>query len=104
MTVALAPFAPHITEEIWKQLGHNTTINDAKFPEVDERYTVDSTKCYPVAINGKTKFTLDLPADWDKNKIEQEVLQNEKLKKLIEGKTLIKTIVVPGKMINFVIK
>jgi leucyl-tRNA synthetase len=104
LTIALAPFAPHITEEIWKGLGHNTTINDASFPAVDEKYTVDSTKCYPVAINGKTKFTVDLPADYDKNQVEQEVRENEKLKKLIEGKTLIKVIVVPGKMINFVIK
>jgi len=104
LTIVLAPFAPHITEELWKQLGHNETINNAKFPEVDEKYTVDSTKCYPVALNGKTKFTLDLPADADKAAIEAEVLKNEKLQKLIEGKTIVKTIVVPGKMINFVVK
>ncbi len=104
LTIALAPFAPHITEELWKQLGHTETINNASFPEVDEKYTVDATKCYPIAINGKTKFTLDLPADADKNKIEKQVLENERLQKLIEGKTLVKTIVVPGKMVNFVIK
>lgn len=104
LTIALAPFAPHITEELWKQLGHTETINNASFPEVDEKYTVDATKCYPIAINGKTKFTLDLPADADKNEIEKQVLENERLQKLIEGKTLVKTIVVPGKMVNFVIK
>ena len=104
LTICLAPFAPHITEEIWKRLGHNTTINDASFPNFDEKYTVDSTKCYPIAINGKTRLTLDLPTDLDKNAIESEALNNEKVKKLIEGKTLIKTIVVPGKMVNFVVK
>ena len=104
LTICLAPFAPHITEEIWKRLGHNTTINDASFPNFDEKYTIDSTKCYPIAINGKTRLTLDLPTDLDKNAIESEALNNEKVKKLIEGKTLIKTIVVPGKMVNFVVK
>ena len=104
LTICLAPFAPHITEEIWKRLGHNTTINDASFPNFDEKYTVDSTKCYPIAINGKTRLTLDFPTDLDKNAIESEALNNEKVKKLIEGKTLIKTIVVPGKMVNFVVK
>ena len=104
LTICLAPFAPHITEEIWKRLGHNTTINDVSFPNFDEKYTVDSTKCYPIAINGKTRLTLDLPTDLDKNAIESEALNNEKVKKLIEGKTLIKTIVVPGKMVNFVVK
>ena len=104
MTIALAPFAPHIAEELWHQLGHDTTIFDAQFPEVIEAYTVDNTKCYPIAFNGKTRFTLDLPADLDKDGIEKAVRENERFSKQVEGKTVVKVIIVPGKMVNFVIK
>ncbi|MCQ2973765.1 MAG: leucine--tRNA ligase [Bacteroidales bacterium] len=102
--IALSPFAPHITEELWHKLGHEESINDASFPNVDEKYTVDNTKCYPVAINGKTKFTIDLPANAAKEEIEQEVLKNAKLQSLLAGKTIVKSIIIPGKMINFVVK
>ena len=104
LVITLAPFAPHIAEELWKLLGHNESISDAEFPKVDERYTVDSTKTYPVAINGKTRFTLDLPANADKDEIEKEVRANDRFKQLIEGKSVIKVIIVPGKMVNFVVK
>ncbi|MBO4372833.1 MAG: leucine--tRNA ligase [Bacteroidales bacterium] len=104
LVITLAPFAPHIAEELWKQLGHNESISDAPFPAVDERYTVDSTKTYPVAINGKTRFTLDLPANADKDEIEKEVRANDRFQKLIEGKSVVKVIIVPGKMVNFVVK
>ncbi len=104
LTICLAPFAPHITEELWKQLGHTDSINNAAFPEYDEALTVDSTKCYPIAFNGKTKFTLDLPADADKVALEEMAKSNDRVQKQLEGKTIVKLIVVPGKMINFVIK
>ena len=104
LVIALAPFAPHIAEELWKQLGHNQSITYATFPQVDEKYTVDSTKCYPIAFNGKTKFTLDLPASADKDEIEKLVRDNDRFKKTIEGKTIVKVIIVPGKMANFVVK
>jgi leucyl-tRNA synthetase len=71
---------------------------------VIEAYTVDNTKCYPIAFNGKTRFTLDLPADLDKDGIEKAVRENERFSKQMEGKTVVKVIIVPGKMVNFVIK
>ena len=104
LVISLSPFAPHIAEELWKQLGHNQSITFATFPQVDERYTVDSTKCYPIAFNGKTKFTLDLPAAAGKDEIEKLVRDNDRFQKTIEGKTIVKVIIVPGKMVNFVVK
>ena len=104
LVITLSPFAPHIAEQLWLLLGHNSSISNAQFPSFDERYTVDNTKTYPVAINGKTRFTLDLPASADKDEIEKEVRANERFQKLIEGKTIIKVIIIPGKMVNFVVK
>jgi len=104
LVITLSPFAPHIAEQLWLLLGHDSSITNAQFPSFDERYTVDNTKTYPVAINGKTRFTLDLPASADKDEIEKEVRANERFQKLIEGKTIIKVIIIPGKMVNFVVK
>ncbi len=101
--VLVAPFAPHIAEEIWHDLGHDTTVCDAKWPELDESHLVEDTIKYPVAFNGKTRFTMDFPAGADVKAIENVVVNSDQAAKYIDGKPIRKVIVVPGKMINVVI-
>ncbi len=101
--VLVAPFAPHIAEEIWHDLGHDTTVCDAKWPELDESHLVEDTIKYPVAFNGKTRFTMDFPAGADVKAIENAVVNSDQAAKYIDGKPIRKVIVVPGKMINVVI-
>ncbi len=101
--VLIAPFAPHIAEEIWHELGHDTTVCDAKWPELDESHLVEDTIKYPVAFNGKTRFTMDFPAGADVKAIENVVVNSDQAAKYIDGKPIRKVIVVPGKMINVVI-
>ena len=103
LVVALSPFAPHICEELWKLCGHKGSIIDAQFPVWDEKLTLDNTKTYPVAINGKTKFTVDLPADASAQEVENQIRNHQRLQPFVEGKTIKKVIVVPGKMVNFVV-
>ncbi len=104
LTIILSAFAPHITEEIWQLLGHTTSIRFATFPKVEEQYLLETQITYPIALNGKTKFTLDIPIDFDKNAIEKEILNNDKVKQLIDNKTVIKFVIVPNRMINIVVK
>ena len=101
--VLLAPFAPHIAEEIWHDLGHDTTVCDAKWPELDEAHLVEDSVKYPVAFNGKTRFTMEFPVGADPKAIENAVVASEQAAKYIDGKPVRKVIVVPGKMINVVI-
>ncbi len=101
--IMLAPFAPHIAEEIWHDLGHDTTVCDAPWPELDEALLVESSVKYPVAFNGKVRFTLELPADADPKVIENTVLNAEQTAKYTDGKNVRKVIVVPGKMVNVVL-
>jgi leucyl-tRNA synthetase len=99
----LAPFAPHIAEELWNALGHNTSVVDAQWPELNESFLVESTVTYPVSFNGKMRFKLDLPADMNPKEIEKKVLDHESAAKWIEGKTIRKIIIVPKKIINIVV-
>ena len=103
LIVLLAPFAPHIAEEIWHDLGHDTTVCDAKWPELDEAHLVEDSVKYPVAFNGKTRFTMEFPVGADPKAIENAVVASEQAAKYIDGKPVRKVIVVPGKMINVVI-
>lgn len=103
LIILLAPFAPHITEELWHRMGHETSICDATFPLCEEKYLVESTVKYPVSFNGKVRFTLELPADASKADIEQAALSNEQSAKYIQGATPKKIIVVMGKIINIVL-
>lgn len=103
LTIALAPFAPHITEELWSLLGHDTSIVFAQFPAVEEKYLVDNTINYPVQFNGKLRFTLSLPADLDAAAVEQQVLSSAEAQKYLDGKTPKKVIVVPKKIVNVVL-
>ncbi len=103
LTILLAPFAPHLSEELWSQLGHQTTVCDAKWPEFNESHLVESTFSYPVSFNGKMRFKLEMPVDAAKDVIEEAVKNHESAQKWIEGKTVRKIIIVPKKIINVVV-
>ena len=103
IVVLLAPFAPHIAEELWARMGHDKTVCDAKWPEYDESHLVETQIKYPVAFNGKTRFIVELPAGMDVKAVEQTILSNEQSAKYLEGKEVKKVIVVPGKMVNIVV-
>ena len=103
LVVLMAPFAPHIAEELWHALGHDTTVCDATWPECDESCLVEDTVKYPVSFNGKARFTIELPADAGKEQIEAAALSAPEAAKWLDGKTVRKTIVVPGKIINIVV-
>jgi leucyl-tRNA synthetase len=102
LAILVSPYAPHIAEELWSLLGNKESISEAPFPVFDEKHLVESTKTYPISFNGKMKFTLDLPVAMSKDELEKMVLLNEKVKEQLEGKTVKKAIVVPGKIVNFV--
>ena len=103
LVILIAPFAPHIAEEMYHLLGHDTTVCDASFPVCDDKYLVESTVKYPISFNGKTRFTLDLPADAAKEDIEKTVLANEQTVKFLNGGSPKKGIGVPGRIVNIVI-
>jgi leucyl-tRNA synthetase len=103
LVVILSPFAPHIAEELWAQLGNTASVTDAVFPEYNEKFLIENTKTYPVSFNGKVRFTIDLPASASKDEIEKAVMEMENTKKWLDGKAPKKVIVVPGKIVNIVI-
>ena len=100
----LNPFAPHITEELWQQLGENGLLSVAPWPQYDESKTVESTVEMAVQVNGKLKGTIKLAADADKQAAIDAALAEEKVQHAIEGKQIVKQIVVPGKIVNIVVK
>lgn len=104
LVTLLAPFAPHIAEELWEQLGHTTTVCDATWPVCDESYLKEDSETLSVSFNGKTRFTIDLPTDISKEDAQKTVLEAEASKKYLEGKQIVKVIVVPHRIINIVIK
>lgn len=99
----LSPFAPHVAEELWQMFGHKTSITQARFPDTNEKYLVESTFNYPVSINGKLKFTHELDLSLDAQAIEKQILDLAKTKSLLEGKSIKKVVVVPKKIVNIVI-
>ncbi|MDO7170952.1 leucine--tRNA ligase [Mariniflexile sp. AS56] len=102
LLVLLSPYAPHIAEELWSQLGNNTSISTASFPEFDASHLVESSKNYPISFNGKMRFTLELPLDMSKDDIEKTVMAHEKTQEQLAGRTPKKVIIVPGKIVNIV--
>ena len=104
LVVLISPFAPYIAEELWEALGHNTTVADARFPEYVAAYTVENTCTYPVSFNGKTRFTVDLPKDMSREAVEEAVRAHEMLPKYVGEQTIVKVIVVPGRIVNIVLK
>ncbi len=103
LLIILAPYAPHIAEELWAKLGNTESITYAVFPKHNDAYLVESNHKYPVSFNGKMRFMLELPADMSKEDIEKEVLANEQSQKYLEGKAPKKIIVVPKKIVNVVV-
>jgi len=103
LLIILAPYAPHIAEELWAKLGNTTSITYAVFPKHNDAYLVESNHKYPVSFNGKMRFILELPTDMSKEAIEKEVLANEQSQKYLEGKIPKKVIVIPQKIVNVVI-
>ncbi len=102
LLVLLSPYAPHITEELWSQLGHTTSISTVPFPIFDEKHLVESTKNYPISFNGKMRFTLELSLELSKDEIEKIVMAHEKTQAQLQGRTPKKVIIVPGKIVNIV--
>ena len=100
----LAPFAPHIAEELWEHLGHTTTVCDAPWPVCQEEYLKEDSETISVSFNGKMRFTLDLPTDISREDAEKAALEAEAAAKYLEGKQVVKVIVVPHRIINIVIK
>lgn len=102
LLVLISPYAPHIAEELWSQLGHNESISTVAFPKFEEKHLVESSKNYPVSFNGKMRFTLELPLDMNKDEIEKTVMAHEKTQQQLAGREPKKIIIVPGKIINIV--
>ncbi|WP_452218980.1 leucine--tRNA ligase [Lacinutrix undariae] len=102
LLVLLSPYAPHITEELYRMLGHETSISTAAYPVFDASHLVESSKNYPISFNGKMRFTLELPMDMSKADIEATVLAHEKTIEQLQGRAPKKVIVVPGKIVNIV--
>ncbi len=104
LLVLLTPFAPHIAEELWHALGNTTTICDAQWPQAEERYLKADTQTYAVSFNGKARFTITLAAGTERADVERLALSNSAATKWLEGKQIVKIIVVPGKIVNVVVK
>lgn len=102
--LTLAPFAPHICEELWEVLGHKESITWASFPEYKEEYTVENSCTYAVSFNGKTRFTVDLPKSMGKDEVESHVRGLESTAKYVGSQSIVKVIVVPCKIVNIVLK
>ena len=104
MVVLIAPFAPHIAEELWEAMGHTTSVCDAQWPQFNEKYLIEDTVKMMVAFNGKTRFSIDFPADADNATIEAAVRNHELTPKYLEDKQIMKVIIVPKRMVNLVVK
>ena len=104
LTILLAPFAPHIAEELYAALGYENGISYAKFPEYNEAYTREDNCTYAVSFNGKTRFTVELAKSLSKEEVEQYVRGMEQTERYLAGGQIIKVIVVPGKIVNIVVK
>ncbi|MGV8945898.1 MAG: leucine--tRNA ligase [Lutibacter sp.] len=102
MAVILEPYAPHISEELWKNLGHTTSISTVDFPLFEAKYLVESIKEYPVSFNGKMRFKIELPLGLSAKEIEDIVMAHEKTKEQLQGRTPKNVIIVPGKIVNIV--
>jgi len=102
LAILISPYAPHIAEELWEQLGHSESIAKAAFPEFKAEYLVEAEKEYPISFNGKMRFKLMFPMDMPKEEIEKQVLAHEKTREQLQGRTPKKVIVVPGKIVNIV--
>jgi len=104
LLVLLAPFAPHITEQLWHSaLGRETSVCDASWPAFDEKYLKESAVTYAVSFNGKVRFSISMPVEASKEEVEKAALSDPAAAKWLDGKTIRKIIVVPGKIVNIVV-
>lgn len=103
LVVLLAPFAPHVAEELWHALGHDSTVCDAQWPKHNEEYLKEDSVKYTVSVNGKPRFNIEVAAGTPSDEVEKAALSNEAAAKWIEGKTIRKVIVVPNKIVNIVV-
>ena len=103
LVITLAPFAPHVCEELWDTLGHETSVCDAAWPAHNEEYLKEDTINYTISFNGKARFNMEFDADAASDAIQAAVLADERSQKWIEGKTPKKIIVVPKKIVNVVV-
>lgn len=103
-TTVLAPFCPHLCEEIWHSLGHEESVCSAPWPQWNEAYLVEASVTLAVSFNGKVRFQMTFPADADNDAVQQAVLADERTAKFMAGKQLVKTIVVPKKIVNIVLR
>ncbi|MDR2627747.1 MAG: leucine--tRNA ligase [Dysgonamonadaceae bacterium] len=103
LVVVLSPFAPHIAEEFWHVLGHESTVCDASYPDYNEDYLKENSIHYTISFNGKARYTLEFPADASAGEVEKTTLSHENSQKWLEGKVPKKVIVVPGKIVNVVV-
>ena len=104
LIIMLAPFVPHVTEEMWEHRGYEGSVHDQNWPEYDEKALVKDTVEIVVQVNGKIKEKLDIAGGLSREEMEKTAMENEKVKGLIEGKNVVKVIAVPGKLINIVVK
>ena len=104
LTILLSPFAPHIAEELWEQLGHKDSVAYAAYPEYNAAYTVEDSCTYPVSFNGKTRFMVDLPKSMSKEDVEAHIRGLEQTQKYVGDGQILKMIVVPGRIVNVVVK
>ena len=104
LIVLLSPFAPHVAEELWEALGHKESISYASFPEYVEAYTIENNCTYAVSFNGKTRFTVELPLDMSREDVDAHVRGLEQTAKYVGDGNIVKVIVVPGKIVNIVVK
>ncbi len=101
--ILLAPFAPHLSEELWSLLGHKNSVINAAFPHLEEQYLHDDSIEYPVSINGKTRTKIKVSSELNKEQIEQVAMANDSVRKWMDGKTPKKIIIVPGRIVNIVL-
>ena len=104
LVTLMAPFAPHIAEELWQQLDGEGSVCDAQWPAYNEQYLVESSVKMGVAFNGKTRFDMQFAADADNNTIQEAVMADERTARYIDGKQVVKVIIVPKRMVNIVCK
>jgi len=102
LAITISPYAPHIAEELWFQLGNDGSISNVTFPIFDATYLVESEKEYPVSFNGKMRFTIKLSLNLTVTQIQEIILADERTIKQLDGRTPNKIIIVPGKVINLV--
>ena len=103
LVVLIAPYAPHMAEELWSLLGNRDSVTIARFPEFNEQFVIENTFKYPVSFNGKTRFIMELPVDLPVAEIEKAALESKESEKWLQGKPPRKVIIVPGKIINIVL-